>query len=157
MKQFPDIPAVMSSHRIKCVVVLFMLALLPSGLFGQEYFHWRMSPEPVWKDGHPNGYAELHFLSASYLSTTMDVDMQWWKADLLTMGLGVAWEVKDALIPYEKAGYLGGEGFGTGDLIADLTGVVTHRLTILVWNKLIHGKWDLNRQPRNTLNGSNLR
>lgn len=147
MKQFLRIPAVNSSSGVKIAVILFAMALLPSGLFGQEYFHWRTSHEPAWKDGHPNAYAELHFLSASYLSTTMDVDMTWWKADLLTMGLGVAWEVKDALVPYEKAGYLGGEGFGGGDLLADLTGVATHRLSILLWNKIVHGKWSFNRLP----------
>lgn len=44
-----------------------------------------------------------------------------WKIALIS---SVAWEVKDAFVPYEKYGKLGGDGFSTKDLLADIAGII---------------------------------
>jgi uncharacterized protein YfiM (DUF2279 family) len=43
-----------------------------------------------------------------------------WKYALL---LGVANEVKDALMPWEKYGKIGGEGFSAKDMLANIAGI----------------------------------
>lgn len=43
---------------------------------------------------------------------------------LLTIGIGFLWEVKDGLVPCEKYGSVGGEGFCWKDLTADIIGTV---------------------------------
>jgi uncharacterized protein YfiM (DUF2279 family) len=47
------------------------------------------------------------------------------KAFLWTFGLGVAWEIKDSAIPWEKAGKFGGEGLSWKDCCRDLTGITS--------------------------------
>ncbi len=37
--------------------------------------------------------------------------------------LGVLWEIKDALLPYERAGFWGGDGFSWKDLVANGLGI----------------------------------
>lgn len=50
------------------------------------------------------------------------------KAFIYLMIAGTALEVKDALIPYEKHGKIGGEGFSGQDLVRDATGGLTAML-----------------------------
>jgi len=40
------------------------------------------------------------------------------------LALGLANEVKDALLPYEKYGWIGGEGFSYKDMLANCGGVL---------------------------------
>lgn len=151
-----DISAALPHLLRKLIIVLMICGFMPSWLGGQEYFQWRMSPEPMIKDGLPNNHAELHAISSMYLTANLEQSMQWWKADLFTFGLGVAWEVKDGFIPYEKAGYWGGEGFASGDLMADALGIVTHRLAVLVWNKITTGEWNPSRRSENIFDRQTL-
>lgn len=37
--------------------------------------------------------------------------------------LGLLWEIKDAIFPYERFGFLGGDGFSYKDLTADIIGI----------------------------------
>lgn len=46
--------------------------------------------------------------------------------------LGILWEVKDALLPYEKVGFWGGDGFSFKDLAADAVGCCIGLLIILI-------------------------
>lgn len=43
-------------------------------------------------------------------------------ACLIIFGLGILWEVKDALVPWEEHGFWGGDGFSFLDLLADAVG-----------------------------------
>ncbi len=38
---------------------------------------------------------------------------------------GVLWEVKDAILPWEKYGFWGGDGFSWRDIVADVFGIAT--------------------------------
>ena len=39
------------------------------------------------------------------------------------LALGILWEIKDALVPFEKYGKLGGDGFSWRDIMADIVGL----------------------------------
>ncbi len=41
----------------------------------------------------------------------------------LLFAIGLLWEIKDALLPYEKYGWWGGEGFSWKDLTANMIGM----------------------------------
>lgn len=41
----------------------------------------------------------------------------------VVIGLGIAWEIKDGLMKWEKFGWWGGEGVSWKDLVADISGV----------------------------------
>ena len=45
----------------------------------------------------------------------------------------------------ERAGILGGEGFSWGDIQMNLTGIVTHRIGVLIWNRWKYHRWNLNK------------
>lgn len=49
---------------------------------------------------------------------------------------GIAWEVKDAVAPWEMYGWLGGDGFSFNDIWANIAGVVFAELTIEVFEFL---------------------
>jgi len=85
----------------------------------------------------------LHMVGSMFLAGTFDNDRPWYDADMCAFALGYLWELKDGLIPYERAGLLGGEGFSWGDLQCDLIGVMTHRLGVLAWNRIKYHKWQL--------------
>jgi len=104
----------------KLTILLILLITLSS------FAQFRVSYEPIWQN--PDA-SVLHFVGSAFLATKLeDCGLKWWQADLITLGLGTAWEVKDGLLPYERFGYAGGEGFGRGDMICNLSGVVFNRL-----------------------------
>jgi len=45
------------------------------------------------------------------------------KAFTLTVSAGIAWEVKDGILPYEIHGSFGGDGFSNKDIVCDTVGV----------------------------------
>lgn len=45
-------------------------------------------------------------------------------ACLVVLFLGSLWEWKDSIMPYEKYGWIGGEGWSWKDLIADSIGIL---------------------------------
>lgn len=50
------------------------------------------------------------------------------KAAWATLSFGLAWEIKDAFVPDEKYGPMGGDGFCFLDLTADAVGVLASYL-----------------------------
>jgi uncharacterized protein YfiM (DUF2279 family) len=42
---------------------------------------------------------------------------------LSLFAIGLLWEIKDAIVPYEKHGWWGGEGFSWKDLVANVIGI----------------------------------
>ncbi|HEA19674.1 hypothetical protein LCGC14_2100560 [marine sediment metagenome] len=43
---------------------------------------------------------------------------------LLVLFIGSLWELKDSIMPWEKYGFWGGDGFSWKDLIADFVGIL---------------------------------
>lgn len=54
---------------------------------------------------------------------------------VLLFAIGLLWEIKDALMPYEKYGWWGGEGFSWKDLTANIIGIALG-LTLRSWIRL---------------------
>ena len=113
---------------------LFILCLSTGDLQAQDFFQWRRSYD------NPNRCADCTFghVTASYIiaSELSDV-MSWWKADLITLGIGTAYEIKDGYIPWEKVGILGGEGFSRWDITFDIVGILAHRFKDSIWEHRI--------------------
>ena len=114
---------------------------------GQEYFKWRWSDQPITQNPDASG---LHFVGSYTLAGSFDNSVPWWESDLTTLGLGIAWEIKDGLVPWELAGFLGGEGFSWGDIICDSGGILLHRLGVLCFNRIKYKRWDLDSIRKNT-------
>lgn len=107
-----------------------LLLLIPTCLFAN--FRW--SEQKIMDN--PDASA-LHFVGSAYLSNSLEsCGLKWYQADLITLGLGLSYEVKDGFVPYEKYGIIGGEGFSKNDLLCDLMGVVTNRLFQIVIKKV---------------------
>lgn len=110
---------------------LILLYLIPIQSFSLDF---RWSNQPI--DQNIDASA-LHLVGSAYLSSTLeDCGLKWYQADLISFGLGLTWEFKDGLMPYEKHGWIGGEGFSKNDLFCDLTGIVTNRLFHVVLRKI---------------------
>jgi len=86
---------------------------------------FRFSDEKIFSN--PDA-SMLHGVGSAYLTSSFEyLGVAWWKADLLTLGLGLTWEIKDGFLPYEQYGWIGGEGFSKNDLLCNLAGVVLNR------------------------------
>ena len=76
-------------------------------------------------NGHFIKYDKIEHCAGSFLLahslTACGIDNK--KAAILSLSAGFAWELKDAVMPYEKYGAFGGEGFCWRDLTADAVGV----------------------------------
>jgi len=130
---------------IGMLFVVILLAFVTDRCHGQEMFEWRWSHDAILKNPDASG---LHMVGSYSLAGSFDNTMKWWESDLLSIGFGVGWEVKDALIPWEKVGVLGGEGFSVNDIKMDLAGIVVHRIGVLVYNKWKYGLWKLDKVER---------
>ena len=67
-----------------------------------------------------------HAVCSGALYFSMKHVLKWSRAKsvLWSFGLAVLWEVKDAMIPYERVGWPGGEGFSYVDVLFDCAGIV---------------------------------
>lgn len=109
----------------------FLLILL---LAGVSQAGWRWSRSLVFTD--PDADA-CHAVGSAYLASSMQaVGLKWWQADLAALSAGLTWEIKDGLVPWERYGWIGGEGFSAGDVVCNLTGIVTNRLFHILLNKV---------------------
>lgn len=108
------------------IVFLIVLFVLNSQVLSQELGQWRWSEQKFMEAPFDNS---LHF-GTGILPNIFEYGfkMKWWQADLMAIGLGVLYEVKDGLCPYEIFGYWGGEGFSFMDLQNDIIGVGVNRL-----------------------------
>jgi VanZ family protein len=61
----------------------------------------------------------IYFLAGFLLSFKFAAEI----VIILLFAIGLLWEIKDALMPYEKYGWWGGEGFSWKDLIANIIGI----------------------------------
>ena len=124
------------------VAILFLMWATNACADEPEYFKWRWSHQPIMQMPDASG---LHFVGSAYLAGTFDNSLKWWQSDIQTLSYGVIWEIKDGLIPYERAGFIGGEGFSWNDILMDASGVITHRLGVVLWNRIKYGYWNPNK------------
>lgn len=73
----------------------------------------------------------VYFLAAFLLSFKLAKET----VIALLCAIGLLWEIKDALMPYEKYGWWGGEGFSWKDTAANLVGIVLG-LALQAWSKV---------------------
>ena len=67
---------------------------------------------------------EAHLVVSAYIHTTLRYKgYSEWDSFKYTLALGIIKETSDALLPYEYAGYLGGDGFSFADVGANLLGI----------------------------------
>ncbi len=96
------------------------------------------------KDGLSNNHAELHVISSMYLTANPEQSTDWWKADLATFGLGMAWEVKDSFVPREK------QAIGAAKALQKAT------CWLMPWALSPTGQWEPSRRSENTFNRRTL-
>jgi len=58
-------------------------------------------------------------------------------AYMVTIILGMLWEIKDGFVPYERYGWIGGDGCSVNDLTYDIIGAVIMVLIIGIIGSLI--------------------
>lgn len=114
-----------------------MLLLIPMFAFGQEFRALGYDTDSFKStNGTIYRYDKVeHFVGSAVLTHTLMYisDEKGWKYALLA---GLAWELKDGFVPYEKYGKWGGEGFSPKDLLADASGVLTGYLFHKGWHWL---------------------
>jgi uncharacterized protein YfiM (DUF2279 family) len=76
-------------------------------------------------NGHFIKYDKAEHCAGSFMlhSGLVGIGVDNKKAMILSLSAGLAWELKDSVIPYEKYGAFGGEGFCWRDFTADAVGV----------------------------------
>ena len=99
-------------------------------VYPQDLGNWRWNNEKLeWthdKEAHFTGSFGLYYLfKYKNLSTTKSV--------LYTVSLGILKETIDALVPYEKYGSYGGDGWSNADIKANLLGLGTGYLIDKLW------------------------
>ena len=118
---------------------LILILMLSTALFGQEFGQWRVSHQK-FMDAPIHNAQHLGTGLLPYALQWKFKRLKWWQVDLCAVGLGVLWEAKDSVIPYEKFGYWGGEGWSNMDIRTDIYGVVANRILNYsikkIWKKI---------------------
>ena len=108
---------------------LIMLMVLSIG-FSQEFGKWRWADDTseftMDKEAHFVGSAGAYFFFRHKGYTEK-------KSVLYSFYLGLGKECIDAILPWEKYGRWGGDGFSKYDLIYDLAGIGTAYLIDKLW------------------------
>lgn len=117
--------------------ILFFVLII--SLSGQSYVpeddpdinigDWRVSKEPIEFNLDAS---IMHLAGSASLARILDNHLLWWQTDAITLSLGVLWEVKDGLVPWERVGAIGGEGFSPNDVKMDMLGIALNRTFSLV-------------------------
>jgi hypothetical protein len=124
--------------KVKILVLATLLFVVSA------HAQWRTVPFNKDKWTSQNGaviqYDKLeHFVGSFVLNASIEhyvSQKHGWK---YSIALGFVWEIKDALVPYEKYGKLGGEGFSSKDMLADIGGVVLNHYLNKLMNKFCGG------------------
>ena len=107
-----------------------ILIIMVTLSFSQELGKWRWANDTAElthdKEAHFVGSAGAYFFFRHKEYTTVE-------SIALSFGLGVTKEVIDALVPWEKYGSWGGDGFSKYDLAYDIAGIGVAYLIDRVW------------------------
>ncbi len=114
--------------KIKIIIffgmVISFILLSVNNLRGEE-LQWRVSNSKFNVSPEAN---TGHLVGCALLSDFFDKQgFKWWQSDLMTLSLGVLWEVKDGYVYYKDVGFLGGEGFSMMDVKLDIAGILLNR------------------------------
>lgn len=125
-----------------CVfLIIVVIPIFACSLRCQEIGQWRWDRDPILDN--PDASA-LHLVGSGDMASRFDNVMVWYKADGLTFVIGTGWEIKDGVLPWERAGIIGGQGFGINDLKCDAAGIILNRLGVLIYNRIKYKIWTLN-------------
>lgn len=126
-------------NKIKIFLIMMILSFV---LFGQAVPRFSNNDSWTSQSGTVFKYDKLeHFTGSFILETAIHYKFKTQYSKEIALGLGVAWELKDAFLPYEKYGWIGGEGFSFYDLGADALGVVSsYCFRRFVFNPLFNRK-----------------
>lgn len=118
--------------------ILIILIFLINYAYSSPQLTWRTLSwqqdkfNSRWGSGIISHYDKVEHLTC-YTTATVIIDD--WRIPLV---LGVAWEVKDALIPHEKYGrFWGGDGFSYKDTLANMAGITIG----LFIRRVVFDKW----------------
>ena len=107
-------------------IILIMVTLG----FSQEFGKWRWADDTAEftmdKEAHFVGSAGAYFFFRHKDYTAVE-------SIALSFGLGLTKEVIDALLPWEKYGRWGGDGFSKYDLAYDIAGIGTAYIIDKLW------------------------
>lgn len=86
-----------------------------------------------WRWAHDSWLTDdkgFHCFGSAYLFLALIKFLPLFHALIITTILGLLWEIKDAIFPYERYGFLGGDGFSYKDLTANIIGILFGYLLI---------------------------
>ena len=86
-----------------------------------------------WRCAHDSWSSNdkgFHCFGSAYLFIALHKFLFFPYAFLITFFSGLLWEIKDATLPYEDFGFIGGDGFSYKDLTADIIGILLGYLLI---------------------------
>lgn len=131
-------------RNIRIVFLILLATIMWASISNAQYapnskLDFRFASDP-WtgedKLDHLTGGMATTFLTTFVVAALNDMnsdlsnkqarDIALWNAAFWTL-----WEVKDALVPYEEYGKIGGDGFSHKDLVWSLAGVTIATLFIL--------------------------
>ena len=95
-----------------------------------ELGKWRMSSDTydftIDKQAHFVACWGLYYFFVHFYVTE-------WLASILVLLIGLLKEIKDAIIPWEEYGFIGGDGFSYWDMMYDVVGLALALITDLIW------------------------
>ena len=126
-------------HVLKQVLLLFVTL----GSFCAAEWRWANDTlEPTDdKQVHAIGNFGLY-----YMLVYKNIESN--KAVAIISSLGIAKECADALVPWERYGRMGGDGFSTNDILYNILGLATAYITDNTWkvcydNNMVSISWSL--------------
>lgn len=114
----------------KLVIILILIPTINS--FGQDYFQWRFSDEG-WQGTDKIFHATVSFSVCGCLHSQ---NHNLTKSMLITSLICLAWEVKDAWLPKEKVGFVGGYGFSCSDYMIGNAGILLYASSHFIYSKI---------------------
>ena len=126
-------------HGLKQVLLLF--ATLGSFCAAE----WRWANDTL----EPTDDKQVHAIGSFglyYMLVYKNIEPN--KAVAIISSLGIAKECADALVPWERYGRMGGDGFSTNDILYNILGLATAYITDNAWkvsydNNMISISWSL--------------
>src|SRR3989338_806319 len=103
----------------KHLIAVLLLVILATPVLSE----WRWAPQPDFRT--PDKFS--HFLSGNYLTSEFSQwrfahNNRWIGFATMSGVMDIGWEGKDALMPYEKWGRFGAEGYDYKDVVMNTAG-----------------------------------
>ena len=116
-----------------------ILLIVLSINFSQKLGEWRWANDTMElthdKEAHFVGSAGMYFFFKHKDYTT-------YESIKYTFYLGLTKEIIDAMLPWEKYGAWGGDGFSKNDLTYNVSGIILAVLLDQIWKPKENSKWE---------------